>query len=122
MLKSLIHDEAGFVVSTELILVTVILVIGMIVGQTTLRDQVVTELADTADAVSSLDQSFTFDDIEIVAINASVAGSAFADASDFCDASDSGQQGIDATEGVCVLIDGGDQTAGATGTTFSTAN
>ena len=122
MLKKFIQDEAGFIVSTELILITVILVIGLIVGQATLRDQVVTEIADTADAVSSLDQTYTFAEIEIAAINASVAGSAFADAADFCDASDSGEQGIDAGEGTCILIDGGDQTAGATGTTFTTTN
>lgn len=107
MLKKLIQDEAGFVVSTELILVTTLLVIGLVVGQTTLRDQVVTEIADTADAVSSLDQTYTFDEIEIAAINASVAGSAFADAADFCDASDSGEQGLDAGEGTCILIAGG---------------
>lgn len=50
-------NEAGFVVSTELVLVTTILVIGMVVGHTTLRDRIVTELTDSADAISTLDQT-----------------------------------------------------------------
>jgi hypothetical protein len=64
MLKALLNDEAGFVVSTELVLIATILVIGLIVGQTTLRDQVVTELADVADAVSAIDQGFAYSEIQ----------------------------------------------------------
>ena len=63
MLSTLLKDESGFVVSTELILIATILVIGMIVGLTTLRDQVVTELSDVADAISALDQSYAYSDI-----------------------------------------------------------
>ncbi|TWT56884.1 hypothetical protein KOR42_02390 [Thalassoglobus neptunius] len=109
MLRTLMNDEAGFVVSTELVLVATILVIGMIVGQTTLRDQVVTELADVADAVSALDQSYAFSDVTGHA--SFTAGTNFDDNADFCDQSDNGQQGL-ADSGTCVLIDGGIDAAG----------
>lgn len=115
MLKALLNDEAGFVVSTELVLVATILVIGMIVGQTTLRDQVVTELADVADAVSAIDQSYQFSDV--TGHSSSTAGTIFDDVADFCDASDSGAQGLSAADGTCVLIDGGLDTEAADGTT-----
>ena len=111
MLQNLFHDESGFVISTELILVSTILVVGIIVGQTTLRDQVVTEFADTADAVSALDQSYLYSEI-VVATHGSVAGTTFSDAADFCDANDNGAQGLDAS-GTCVLVDGGTAGVGA---------
>ena len=53
-------DEAGFIVSSELVLIASIAVLGLIVGLTTLRDQVVAELVDVADAISTLNQSFSF--------------------------------------------------------------
>ena len=109
MLKALLNDEAGFVVSTELVLIATILVIGLIVGQTTLRDQVVTELADVADAVSAIDQSYAFSDVTGHA--SSTAGTLFDDTADFCDTNDNGQQGL-AGSGTCVLVDAGDVTAG----------
>ncbi|MDB4743685.1 hypothetical protein OAF98_04295 [Planctomicrobium sp.] len=111
MLQNLFHDESGFVISTELILVSTILVVGIIVGQTTLRDQVVTEFADTADAVSALDQSYLYSEI-VVATHGSVAGTTFSDAADFCDANDDGVQGLDAS-GTCVLVDTGTAGFGA---------
>ena len=98
MLTKLLHDEAGFVISAELIIVATILVIGLIVGQTTLRDQVVTEIADVADAISALDQSFGISDATGHA--SSTAGTVFDDNADFCD-------GVDAAQGqtgTCVEI------------------
>lgn len=116
MLIQLLNDESGFVVSTEMMLVSVILVIGMIVGQATLRDQVVTELADAADAVSAIDQSYLTAAVSVTdgggTVIGSVAGTAFADVGDFCDDSDSGQQGLSAAEGACILVDGGLDGAG----------
>ncbi len=105
MLKAILKDEAGFVVSTELVLIATILVIGLIVGQTTLRDQVVTELADVADAVSAIDQSYQFSDVTGHA--SSTAGTVFDDQADFCDAGDNGIQGLPDPNNTCVLIDGG---------------
>jgi hypothetical protein len=53
-------DSSGFVVSGDYILLTTILVIGMVVGVVTFRDQVVQEFGDIADAMESLDQSYTY--------------------------------------------------------------
>ncbi len=50
-------DETGFVVSTELILIATVLVIGMLVGLVSVRDQVVQELGDVAAAISDVDES-----------------------------------------------------------------
>ncbi len=111
MFTNLIRDESGFVVSTELVIIATILVIGMLVGLTTIRDQVVTELADVADAISALDQSYAFSDITGHA--SSTAGTVFDDEADFCDASDAGSQGGFITNGTCVLIDGGLDNNGA---------
>ncbi len=77
------QDEAGFVISTELIFVATIVVIGMVTGLTTVRDQVSLELADVADAVSELDQSFSY--AAVTATVGSVAGSTFNDQPDFCE-------------------------------------
>ena len=46
MLKSFINDEAGVIVSAEIVLVATILVLGMIVGLVELQTAVVSELAD----------------------------------------------------------------------------
>lgn len=107
MLSNLLRDESGFVVSTELILVATILVIGMVVGLTTVRDQVVTELSDVADAISALDQSYAYSDVTGHA--ASTAGTVFDDIADFCDQRDNGRQGFqDFLSGTCTVIDNGD--------------
>lgn len=58
--KRLWGDESGVVVSTDLILVSSILVIGLLVGLTSLRDQIVQELGDTAVAVGNMNQSYSF--------------------------------------------------------------
>jgi Flp pilus assembly pilin Flp len=99
----LIRDEAGFVVSTELILIATILVIGMITGLTTVRDQVVTELADVAEAVSNINQSYSWG--EITAHCASTSASRFVDVVDFCDTAIGGANGTG--DGACVVICGG---------------
>ena len=60
MMRRLWSDEAGFVVSAELVLVATIVVIGMIVGLTSLRNQVVEELVDVGQAIGSMSQSYAF--------------------------------------------------------------
>jgi len=54
------NDESGFIISAELILIATLLVIGLIVGLTVLRNQVVQELVDVAQAIGSISQSFCF--------------------------------------------------------------
>jgi Flp pilus assembly pilin Flp len=76
-------DEAGVVVSAELILIVTILVIGMVVGLTSLRDQVTQELGDVAGAISTINQSFSFSGA--TGHHSSTAGSIFVDFTDDCD-------------------------------------
>lgn len=76
-------EEAGFVVSAELVLVATIVVIGLIAGLTTLRDQVLQEIADVADAISEVNQSYSYSGV--TSHTGSTAGSIFQDTEDFCD-------------------------------------
>jgi Flp pilus assembly pilin Flp len=99
MMRQLWVDENGFVVSTELALIATILVIGMVVGLTSIRDQVVQELADIAGMVSQLNQSYSFS--AITGHHSSTAGSYGVDLVDSCDVScgDTGSTGA-----VCVSV------------------
>ena len=60
MLKRLWLDESGVVLSTELILIMVILVIGLVTGLTALKTAVVLKLADLAGAIAQIDTSYGF--------------------------------------------------------------
>jgi hypothetical protein len=105
ILSRLWGDELGVVVSAELVLVLTILAIGMIVGLTSLRDQVVQELADVGAAISQLNQSFSFSAIS--GHHASTAGSVFADLADSCDGPDTAD-----LPALCIsLCEGGDSDA-----------
>jgi Flp pilus assembly pilin Flp len=77
------RDQRGFVISTELVLIAVLLVIGLIAGLTTVRDQVVQELGDLAAAIGAINQSYSFSGV--TGHSSSTAGSVFADLADFCD-------------------------------------
>lgn len=85
--KRLWGDESGFVVSADLILISTILVIGLLVGLVSLRDQIVQELGDVAVAVGNLNQSYSFagQNVTFAGFTFTVAGSNFADQSDFCE-------------------------------------
>ena len=86
MLKKLWNDEAGVIVSAEIVLVATILVIALVTGLTSLRDAVNTELADVGGAIGSVNQTYSYGGI--TAHCASAAGSAFTDSIDFCDGAD----------------------------------
>ena len=49
------RDEEGFVITIELILIATIVGIGSIVGLTTLRNAINSELADVADAIQAME-------------------------------------------------------------------
>jgi hypothetical protein len=93
------QDDAGFVVSTELVLVSTILVIGVLIGQSTLRDAVISELADSAESINNINQSYSYS--SVTAHSSSVAGSLFTDAEDFCESGTDGAQ-TSAGSGMCV--------------------
>lgn len=100
-LKALWSDESGAIVSTEIVLVITILGIGMVVGLTTLRNDVVTELADTAQAISNIDQGYSY--AGVTGHESLSAGSSYVDADDFCETDAGG------TNEQCVVV-GGNQT------------
>ena len=81
--QTLWNDEAGFIVSIELILIATIAIIGLITGLTAVRDAVVSELSDVAGAVQDLNQCYSFNGVE--GHSASTCGSDFIDATDHCD-------------------------------------
>lgn len=60
MLKNFWNDEAGVIISAELVLVLTICVLGVIVGLSSVVVAVNTELVDTAHAIGVLNQSFGF--------------------------------------------------------------
>lgn len=88
MFRKLWQDENGFIISSELVLIGTILVIGMTVGLTSVRNAVVTELADVADAIGLIDQSYSYGTMR--GHHAFTDGSAFNDRPDFCDQNDPG--------------------------------
>jgi hypothetical protein len=62
-MKTLLNDESGFIVSAELVLVSTMLVLGLIVGMSQVRNAVNLELNDVAQAVSNLNQSYYYADV-----------------------------------------------------------
>lgn len=83
MLKRLWNEEVGAIVSAEIMLVATILVIGAIVGLKSVRDSVVTELADVAQALGNVNQSYSYSGAS--GHHTFTAGAAFTDNADFCD-------------------------------------
>ena len=93
VLKRLWNDEAGFVVSTELVLLATVAVIGLLTGIVSVRDGVVSELSDVAGAVQEVNQSYSFDGV--IGHNAATSGTQFNDQLDECDSSDDPSGGAD---------------------------
>lgn len=81
--KKLWNDDAGFVVSVELVLIATITIIGLLAGLTAVRDGVVCELSDVAGAVQDLNQSYSYN--ALTGHSATNVGSDFTDGLDFCD-------------------------------------
>jgi hypothetical protein len=76
------RSQSGFIVTIELLLLATILVIGLIVGMTTVRDAVLTELADVSNSIGALNQSFTVSAVSNAAGTAATSGSAWTDSPD----------------------------------------
>lgn len=100
MLNKLWNDDAGFIVSIELILIATIAVIGLIAGLTAVRDAVVSELSDVAGAIQDLNQCYSFNGI--IGHSGETCGSDYIDALDFCD-SPNDEAGIADN---CITFDG----------------
>jgi hypothetical protein len=71
----LYRDEAGFVVSAELVLIATMLVIGLIVGLSEVAHGVNNELNDVGDSFGSVNQSFRYSGFQSNRGNISSAGS-----------------------------------------------
>jgi uncharacterized membrane protein YkgB len=85
MFRKLWNDEAGFIISAELVLVATIVVIGLIVGLVMVRNQVVQELADVAQAIGNISQTYCYPGIWVASHNVAVTdGSCFNDVKDWC--------------------------------------
>lgn len=82
--QQLAADEAGFVISAELVLVLTIAVLAMVVGLTAVRDAVTHELNDVSHAFGAASQSYN-----VVHLNKSghacIEGFGFDDNTDECD-------------------------------------
>jgi hypothetical protein len=81
LFTQLANDEAGFIVSAELVLVATIGVLSMIVG---LAGNVNQELEDLGSAFGSINQSFEYS-LPRSCGKAHMHGSSFYDTADFCD-------------------------------------
>jgi len=60
MFAKLWKDEAGFVVSAELIFIATLLVIGLVTGWVAIRNAAVSELTEVALALANVDQSYSY--------------------------------------------------------------
>ncbi|QDV19352.1 hypothetical protein Pan153_40170 [Gimesia panareensis] len=88
VMHRLYNDEAGFVISAELVLVLTIAVLAMIVGLSEVAVAVNTELNDVSNAIGALNQSYCFTGFKASCqgkTKSYVAGSHFQDAFDDCD-------------------------------------
>ena len=105
MLKNLWNNEAGFIISAELVLVLTIGVIGVITGLAHIQLALVQELNDVAGAIGSIDQSFNFvgfkccEGANTGKNTSGTAGSKFVDAGDHCDCSSNCDLIVDNTSG-----------------------
>ena len=82
-MRSFWKGEEGFAFSTEMIVVLTIVICGTIAAWTSLREAVVTEMADVGGAIASLNQGYTFYGVQ--SHSSFCRGSDFSDAADFCD-------------------------------------
>lgn len=74
--------QVGFVMTSELVLITTVMVIGLMAGMVTMRDAVTAEMEDVAEAIGHLDQTYAFNGIVNGENTAAVEGSVFGDATD----------------------------------------
>lgn len=87
LVTKLLKDVNGIAISTELVLLMMIIVFGVIAGNVSLRDAVNQEVADTGLAINNIDQSYSYAG-NTNAAGDTVAGSTFNDNSDINDGAD----------------------------------
>jgi hypothetical protein len=89
MLRALWHDDLGFILSAELVLILTLGVLAMVVGIHAIAKSLNQELIDIADSFGTFNQSFSVQGFLYCIVdcepNAFVPGFGFSDGSDFCD-------------------------------------
>jgi hypothetical protein len=91
MLNKFINDEAGFIISAELMIIITLLFCAAVVGAAMIRDALVQEMGDVAEMIGSLDQSYTVGALSAPfgdGVHASCGGSGNGEANGFQDATD----------------------------------
>ena len=83
LFTKLIHDEAGFIVSSELVLVATVGVLAMVVGLSEVALNVNNELEDIGSAFGSMNQTFV--QKGVLGHQGYSAGTEFKDNADHCD-------------------------------------
>ena len=87
-MRKLFNDEAGFVISAELVLVLTIGVLAMAVGLTAVRDSISQELVDLSDAFGAAQQTFHVAGVskaKTSGTHANISGFGYNDNTDDCD-------------------------------------
>ncbi|QDT37959.1 hypothetical protein [Stratiformator vulcanicus] len=85
MFRTLWNDEAGLIISAELVLVLTIAVIGVVVGLNAVAKSVNNELLDVASAIGAVDQTYFVTGFRNEHGNAATVGFGFSDQADECD-------------------------------------
>jgi len=83
LFNSLMNDEAGFIISAELVLVASIAVLAMIVGLSEVALNVANELEDVGSSFGSVTQSYYVNGL--TGHMGNTGGSSYTDKVDFCD-------------------------------------
>ncbi len=83
LLIRLMNEEAGFIISAELVLVASIAVLAMIVGLSEVALNVANELEDVGSSFGSITQSYYVNGL--TGHMGNTGGSSFTDKVDFCD-------------------------------------
>ena len=87
LLKCLWQDEHGVILSTEIVIVGSVLVVGLITGMANLQQAVNGEMEDLAGAIGSLNQSYSYSaqETDCVKCYACTAGSSYIDREEQCE-------------------------------------
>ncbi len=104
--SKLSKKQAGFVMTTELVLLSTVMVVGLVAGMVTMRDALTAEMEAVAEAIGQLDQTYAFNGIVNGENTAAIEGSVFGDATDA-----SAGDGVEFTFVAATPLEGGSTTA-----------
>lgn len=89
MLRTLINDESGFVVTAEILVIFTLIFCATVVGFAVIKDSLAHELHDVSEAIGSVSQSYNVVGLRKARSNgnyhAQCSGFGFNDAADDCD-------------------------------------